>query len=228
MRQEFTPSKLQREAGTLRNHWNDTGKLGLSLGLMLSLSFGLFGLSQAAPLDLAAAPSGPQAAPSGSQAAPLDLKTQMSSAEYRAAGLDRLTDAQRAALNTWLAKHAVRQTKATATSNTHSDVLPVVGVQPKPVSSNKTAGAGGFGDEQLEVKVAEKPEVALAQIAGDFRGWDGKTLFRLTNGQVWQQRVGGRYRYRAVDPQVRIQRARFGYYLEITATGRKVGVKRIK
>lgn len=153
----------------------------------------------------------------------------MSPAEYRAAGLDQLTDAQRAALNAWLAKHSVPMTSASRRDETETLPLAVESnVEPKRAAPEKPGRGADFGGEQVEKKAAAVPEVVEAQIAGDFRGWDGKTLFRLTNGQIWQQRVGGRYRYRAVDPEVKIQRARFGYYLEITATGRKVGVKRVK
>lgn len=30
-------------------------------------------------------------------------------------------------------------------------------------------------------------EVIDSQIAGEFTGWDGNTVFRLMNGQIWQQ-----------------------------------------
>lgn len=183
----------------MRNQSNTSRQLGSKLVFVLTLSLCLCSVAQSAPLD---------------------LEAQMSPAEYRAAGLDQLTDAQRAALNAWLAKHSVPMTSASRRDET--ETLPLA-VEPK-----RPGRGADFGGEQVEKKAAVVPEVVEAQIAGDFRGWDGKTLFRLTNGQIWQQRVGGRYRYRAVDPEVKIQRARFGYYLEITATGRKVGVKRVK
>ncbi len=181
----------------MRNQSNASGQLGSTLAVLLTLSLCLC---------------------SAAQAAPFDLEAQMTPAEYRAAGLEQLTDAQRAALSAWLDKHAV----PVGLSNKHA------AVEPKAVAREKSRRVAGFGGEQVEKKAAAVPEVVQAQIAGEFRGWDGKTLFRLTNGQIWQQRVGGRYRYRAVDPEVNIQRARFGYYLEIKATGRKIGVKRVK
>lgn len=180
-----------------------------SLGLALILAVGLF---------------------SSAQAAGVDLKSQMSAAEYRAAGLDRLTDSERAALEAWLAKHGARPFDD---ANAVADQAEPAPAAPEPPSVDRPSPkqaptAAAFGDEQLEKKVTAAPEVITAQIAGSFRGWDGKTVFRLTNGQIWKQRVGGRYRYRAEDPEVQIERARFGYYLKIVATGRKVGVKRVK
>ncbi len=46
----------------------------------------------------------------------------------------------------------------------------------------------------------------VTQIEGDFSGFNGSAVFRLTNGQVWQQ---ARYRYRyhyAYRPRVEINR----------------------
>ncbi len=89
-----------------------------------------------------------------------------------------------------------------------------------------------FGAEQLNSKPAVASEGDVdrinSTIKGAFTGWEGSTVFRLANGQIWQQRVSGRYRYRAENAAVTIERARFGYYLQVDDTGRKVGVKRLK
>ncbi len=89
-----------------------------------------------------------------------------------------------------------------------------------------------FGAEQVQARTpaAQVVEVDRIQshITGKFEGWSGKTVFRLANGQVWKQRVAGRYRVNRTDPAVTIERGRFGYYLVIDDTGRKVGVNRLK
>jgi hypothetical protein len=87
-----------------------------------------------------------------------------------------------------------------------------------------------FGEEQLAKPIpAEVPTEINARLIGEFRGWDGKTVFRLDNGQVWRQRVGGSYRSpRLNDPEVQVTKGRYGYYLKIMKSGRSVGVKRIK
>lgn len=77
-------------------------------------------------------------------------------------------------------------------------------------------------------KVARLEHIA-ANIDGEFKGWNGNTVFKLDNGQVWQQRLRGRYAYRADNPKVVISRNKLGFYrLEVVTTGKKVGVKRIK
>lgn len=40
-----------------------------------------------------------------------------------------------------------------------------------------------------------KADVIESRVDGEFNGWEGETIFKLRNGQVWQQ-VDGRYKYR--------------------------------
>ncbi|TQV84097.1 hypothetical protein FKG94_05375 [Exilibacterium tricleocarpae] len=82
--------------------------------------------------------------------------------------------------------------------------------------------------EVEEVKVESDKDIR-SRIEGAFSGWDGKTVFRLQNGQVWQQRLQGRWRTKLVDPEVIISRNIFGFYeLEIVEKGRSIGVKRLR
>ena len=67
------------------------------------------------------------------------------------------------------------------------------------------------------------------RIAGHFSGWKGKTVFTLDNGEVWRQRLSGRYAVSLESPEVEIYRNFVGYYeLRILETGRKIGVTRVK
>ncbi len=132
------------------------------------------------------------------------LEESLSAEDFQLAGLNKLSEDELAVLNALLGREA----------------LP-----PEVVERN-------FGREQIKAeRQAAAPDegAAIASfIKGEFSGWSGKTVFALDNGQVWQQRVGGRYRYRADSPAVTINKERFGYYLLINATGRKVGVKRVR
>ena len=66
-------------------------------------------------------------------------------------------------------------------------------------------------------------------IDGGFSGWSGKTLFKMDNGEIWQQRVGGRYYKKLNSPSVVITKNSLGLYvMEVIDTKRKVGVKKIK
>eukprot|EP00494_Astrolonche_serrata_P017904 UN18094 len=46
-----------------------------------------------------------------------------------------------------------------------------------------------------EVKEADRSLEILSSIVSPFKGWSGDTVFRLENGQVWQQRRRGNYFY---------------------------------
>lgn len=67
------------------------------------------------------------------------------------------------------------------------------------------------------------------QIAGEFNGWRGKTIFRLSNGEIWKQRLPGVYVEKLDSPQIRIKKNFLGFYeMEIVETGKKIGVTRLK
>lgn len=129
------------------------------------------------------------------------LEDRMTKEEFRAAGLHQLSTGELEYLNRWLSPEA-------------SEV-----------------GSASFGEEQLPAALPD-PETAdreiVTRISGDFAGWDGQTIFKLENGQTWQQRAGGKYHYQANRPEVILKRGSFGYYLEILSTRRQIPVKRLK
>lgn len=90
-----------------------------------------------------------------------------------------------------------------------------------------------YESEQLvkaDEKIQKLQKVAVTRrIAGHFSGWTGKTVFRLDNGEIWQQRLESRYAISLENPEVEIKKNLFGFYeMKIVKTGRKTGVSRIK
>jgi hypothetical protein len=185
-------------------------------------------------------------------AAPLvqaDLKSKMSPSEFSQAGLHKLSAEELAALSAWIEARPGLTEPATEMRQSEqavpvAPVAPVTSVAPiaadtasdltsdltkTPPSAVEVPDAR-FGKEQIKkAPAADVPQQITAKIVGEFRGWDGNTVFRLDNGQVWQQRVGGRYRSpKRVDPEVVIDKGRFGYYLKTTYSSRSVGVKRLR
>ncbi|AYC28712.1 hypothetical protein [Paenisporosarcina cavernae] len=66
-----------------------------------------------------------------------------------------------------------------------------------------------------------------ARLEGDSEGFDGETIFELTNGERWEQ-VEYYYRYRyKYRPTVKIYKDSMSYYLELEGIERKVRVRRI-
>ena len=123
----------------------------------------------------------------------------MSRAEFERAGLEKLSAEELAYLNAYLGRRS-----------------------PPPVA------VADASKPDARVPAARPGEPIKSRIRGEFRGWDGRTRFVLENGQVWQQRVAGTYRHRASNPPVTIVKGRFGHYLTLDASGRRVGVKRVR
>ncbi|MEM1155255.1 MAG: hypothetical protein AAGI44_14050, partial [Pseudomonadota bacterium] len=58
--------------------------------------------------------------------------------------------------------------------------------------------------EDAEIKQAVQEQEIVSVIKQPFKGWSGKTVFVLENGQVWKQRHAGRYSYPGNNPEVKI------------------------
>jgi len=93
-----------------------------------------------------------------------------------------------------------------------------------------TAGEAYVLKTTSEEVRAAAPEFRLeARIVAPFSGWSGQTLFRLDNGQVWRQRIKGRYMFDGDDTRVVITRNMFGFYnLTLLSTGRSIGVEPVR
>jgi hypothetical protein len=128
-----------------------------------------------------------------------DVKSLMTGEDFEASGLDKLSEAERDHLSGWLARY-----RAGA----------VEGPRPKATREEREK------EQKIEI---------TAQVIPAFRGWDGKTMFRLDNGQVWQQRQAGKLRYSGSDFTVVISPNMLGgYVLRHEDSGRAIGVKRIR
>ena len=91
-------------------------------------------------------------------------------------------------------------------------------------------GTGWRKEDQPESQTREAPaaEVIESQIDGEFSGWDEETIFKLTNGQIWQQAAYAytySYKYR---PRVLIFRANRGYKMQVEGIDKRIRVVRLK
>ena len=86
-----------------------------------------------------------------------------------------------------------------------------------------------FGSERLDGGKGSDVDEIRSRYVGEFTGWDGKTIFRLENGQVWQQTRSGRLAWRADSPMITIKRGMLGgYRLSVEGVNKQVYVKRIQ
>lgn len=133
------------------------------------------------------------------------LQDQMTPEEFKAAGLDKLTPDELARLNAFLGRETAKRVE-----------------ERKRAEQVAVAGFGGH--------VTPNNEPIVSRLIGRFDGWEGKTIFRLENGQVWQQSDTGELAGVHMDaPMITITPSFSGAWW-LTAEGRKskVKVKRIK
>ena len=128
------------------------------------------------------------------------LEERMSQADFRNAGLDKLSPAELANLNAWLSAHG---------------------------GAVRYVGTGG--NPAFETDVGERSEIDSA-IAGTFKGWREHTVFTLENGQQWAQAESGTFKAGDFEsPKVRIKPMMMGSWLMVVeGCGCSVRVRRVK
>jgi hypothetical protein len=67
-----------------------------------------------------------------------------------------------------------------------------------------------------------------SSISGEFKGWDGETIFKLANGQIWQQAAYDYMYSYAYAPDVTIYQTSSGCRMKVEDEDETVLVKRIK
>lgn len=76
--------------------------------------------------------------------------------------------------------------------------------------------------------VPSTPDVIESRIDGTFEGWSGDTIFKLANGQIWQQTSYAYTYHYAYRPEVVIYRSGLVYKMSVEGVGTQITVKRLK
>ncbi len=130
----------------------------------------------------------------------LKMSSVMTNDEFVESGIGSLTPLQRAALDRWLNRYTAQVLQATSKA---------------PSTTTGTVHSGCT------------PAIETT-IDGDFEGWEGETIFKLSNGQIWQQsEYSYTYSY-AYMPEVTIYAAGGGCKLKVEDENEAILVKRIK
>jgi len=127
----------------------------------------------------------------------------MTAQEFRDSGVSGLSGAQRKVLDSWLNRYT-------------ENIVKVVTRKPK--------------EEALPSQGRKSDCVPAVEstIAGDFNGWDGETMFKLDNGQIWEQ---AEYEYMysyAYRPDVTIYQTSGGCRMKVEDEEDTILVRRIK
>lgn len=67
-----------------------------------------------------------------------------------------------------------------------------------------------------------------SRISGDFNGFDGQTIFKLTNGQIWQQSEYWYHYHYAYSPAVLIYSDNGQYKIKVDGIDKSIGIHRLK
>lgn len=67
-----------------------------------------------------------------------------------------------------------------------------------------------------------------AQVDGDFNGWEGQTIVKLMNGEIWQQTEFHYHYHYAFMPKVVIVKSGIGHKMIVDGVPKAIGVKRLK
>ena len=151
---------------------------------------------------------------SAQQAPPIEQA--MSAEEFKATGLDKLSAAELAQLNTWLDRRVQQEASAAVAAATEQ-----AREEGRREVVEKNRGFFHFN--------SDKPIVA--HIVGEFRGFGAGRTYMLDNGQEWRQideatLVG----VRKTDPAVRLTPSIIGnaWYMGIDGYGTRAKVQRVK
>jgi len=130
----------------------------------------------------------------------LTMSSVMTTDEFNSSGIGTLSKSQRAALDLWLNRYTAH----------------VIKVITKASVSNDSA-SGSRCSPAIETT-----------ISGEFNGWDGETIFKLSNGQIWQQtEYNYMYSY-AYMPEVTIYPTSSGCRMKVEDEEDTILVKRLK
>jgi len=71
-------------------------------------------------------------------------------------------------------------------------------------------------------------DVIEGRIDGDFEGWEGETIVKLMNGDIWQQTEYYYYYHYAYSPKVTIVKSGSTYKMKVDGVSKAVGVVKLK
>jgi len=137
------------------------------------------------------------------------LEERMTEAEFKAAGLDKLSPEELARLNAFIAGQNAQAAQS-------------AGVVPGATPGADTRGFYQRSGPQGEI---------ITSITGEFRGWSGAgTRFVLDNGQIWETTDSStRLAVKLTNPEVIIEPGVLdSWYLRVAGYNTRAKVKRIK
>ena len=148
----------------------------------------------------------------GAAAAQDALQDKMTPAEFKAAGLDKLTPAELASLNAWLQGKVTEESTKAATK---------AAAEARKEVEQSTRGFFDFGSN----------EPIVARLQGEFSGFANGRRYVLDNGQEWRQIDNAKlHGVRKTNPEMTIRPSLLGnaWYMSVDGYNTRTKVQRIK
>ncbi len=75
---------------------------------------------------------------------------------------------------------------------------------------------------------AQSPVAIESKVDGKFEGWDGETIVKLMNGQIWQQQEYYYHYHYAYNPKVLIYKSGNSIKMKVDGINKAIRVSRLK
>lgn len=111
------------------------------------------------------------------------------------------------------------------------DLLMIRPASPWTTALAQALAAEAVGTSKTPVllpPMTPKPEIIETNIAGTFEGWRGETLFKLVNGEIWQQSEYYYEYHYAYSPKILIVSTGGGYKAKVEGMTKAIGVTRLR
>ena len=105
------------------------------------------------------------------------------------------------------------------------------------LTATQSALHHGKQDEEIDVHSSTSgligdgqptPSIIESKINGDFEGWEGETIVKLYNGQIWQQSEYYYHYHYAFMPKVLVFKSGSGYKMWIEGIKKAISVEKLK
>ena len=178
---------------------------------------------------------------------PDGLLEAMTRQEREAAGLNKLSAEEQRYLEAWLRQRLAVEGSTQLSNPTPSPMVASPDDEQSVEATGSDTSDAAAMEAEIERRVAIEVEAAIskakedeaaeeaalnepfeAEIVGPFNGWSGKTVFTLSNGQVWHQRSGSNSRHPAKGQTVEVKKNFMGLWtMRVKSSGRTIGIYRI-
>lgn len=141
------------------------------------------------------------------------LEILLTPAQYRSAGLQKLTQIERDSLSRYVTDYSQMMARQLIQL-----FIATPGSAARPRDSLSTPPVGNTSSQ----------ESVESRIDGEFTGWDGDTVFRLQNGQVWKQLSYAYVYHFAYAPDVLIYPSGASFKMRVDGVAGSIIVQRLR